>query len=139
MITLEKVLVLKSVALFGQTPDELLVEVAQALEEVHVSSGETIVNKGDAGTAMYIIVEGEVKVHDGDNTAAQLGPREVFGEFAALSTIVRTASVTALQDTLLLKLESDTLYDVMNLHIGLARGMIGALCHRIADIIAQAH
>ena len=80
----EKVNILKSVSIFFDTPPETLVEVAELLEQVDVKAGQAIFEKGDMGASMYIVVEGSVWIHDGDMTLNYLGPRDVFGEMAAL-------------------------------------------------------
>ena len=130
MITLERLFVLKSVDLFKKTDDEALVELASLATECENSAGETIIRKGDLGSCMYVIVSGKVTVHDGDRVLAELGERTVFGEMAALSPEVRMASVTALQDVFLLKIERDVIYEVMSLNSGLAQGIIEVLCQR---------
>lgn len=138
MITLEKVLVLKTVALFKYTPEEILLIVAEAMKEELVEAGQLIIKKGDFGDVMYIIAEGSVKVHDGELVFATLGKREVFGELAALSPEKRIASITAQEDSLLLSIDSELLYDLMDMHSGLAKGIIQMLCHRARLISANA-
>ncbi len=131
MITLEKLLLLKSVTLFKQTPDDLLLQVVtSAVKEVSVIADELIIQKGDTDTSMYVVVHGRVKVHNGDLTIAEIGEREIFGEWSALTSEKRVASVSALTDCLLLKISSNALYALMNFDNGLAKGIIQALCER---------
>lgn len=131
MIALEKLLLLKSVTLFRETPIDLLMQVVNSIvKEQMFSAGDQIVEKGDSGTNMFIIVKGRVKVHDEDTVIAELGEREIFGELSALSLQPRVASVSAVTDCLLLKIGSSGLYDLMNLDIGLTKGIIRALCDR---------
>ncbi len=138
MITLEKILILKSITFFKQTPDELLLQIVEsAIKEKTFSPGELILQKGDVGTAMYIIVNGRVKIHNDDIFINELGEREIFGELAALSFGTRVSSVSAITDCLLLKISSAALYDVMNLDIGLAKGIIKALCERTRSMSDQ--
>lgn len=138
MIALEKLLLLKSVTFFSETPDDLLMQiVVSATKEKTVTAGEAILQKGETGTAMYIIVNGQVKIHDDDRVIKELGPREIFGELAALSFSTRVASVTAITEGLLLKIDSKSLYEVMNLDIGIARGIIKGLCERTQSISNQ--
>lgn len=137
MIAFEKFLVLKSVQLFKDTPDDILTQVVSAVQEMRVPAGYTIVHKGEQGTAMYIIVEGKTKVHDGDTVFVEMNSRQVFGELAALSPEMRIASVTAIEDTFLFKLEHDALYDLMSLHVGLSKGIIEFLCGRVRQIASQ--
>lgn len=134
MITLEKVLVLKSVGLFANTPDEILVEIALTSQERVFSTGENIIHEDEYNSDMYIIVSGSVKVHDKNKMLAKLGENDVFGELAALSPEKRIASVTALSDTLLLKISSESIYELMELNTELSKGIIQFLCNRIRTI-----
>jgi CRP/FNR family cyclic AMP-dependent transcriptional regulator len=138
MIALEKLLLLKSVTLFKQTHDDLLLQIVEsAVKEKTVIAGELLFQKGDAGLDMYVIVNGRVKIHNGDLFIKEIGDREIFGELAALSFGTRVASVSAITDCLLLKISSPDLYEVMNLDIGLAKGIIKALCERTQSISMQ--
>ena len=105
----DKINILKSVSIFFDTPPETLAEVADMLEEVDVKAGATIFEKGDLGASMYIVVDGSVWIHDGDMTINYLDARDVFGEMAALDPEPRSASVTAVEDTQLFRLERDDL------------------------------
>lgn len=138
MIALEKLLLLKSVTLFKETPDDLLMQVASSIaEEQMVKAGELIIQKDDTGTTMYVIVNGRVRVHDGDIFITELGEHEIFGELSALSLQTRVSSVSAISDCLLLKINSSDLYDLMNFDTGLAKGIIQSLCHRARTMSLQ--
>ena len=141
LITIEKVLALKTVGIFAETPDGVLAEVATIVEEGPVVAGEMIFEKGDAGHCMYIVVAGEVRIHDGISTLNQLGPGDVFGEMALLDPAPRMASATAVTDGLLLRLAQQPLYELMEEHSEVARGLIRVLCRRLrarADSLAEA-
>ncbi|HSH79974.1 MAG TPA: cyclic nucleotide-binding domain-containing protein [Herpetosiphonaceae bacterium] len=140
--TIEKVLILKTVSLFAGTPNEVLVELTAVLEEVELSTGQTIFEKGDVGTSMYIIVDGRVRVHDGDWTLNDLGAGEFFGEMAVLNTVPRVASVTAIEPTHLFRLDQDSLYELMGDRPEIARGIIGVLSARLkarVEDVAELH
>lgn len=74
-------------------------------ETQRFAPGSFIVRQGERADTAYIIESGrcEVFVTQGDvqSSVGQLGPGDVFGETAALSTGVRTASVVALGDVVL--------------------------------------
>ena len=135
LLTVEKVIILKSVSIFSRTPEEVLVDVASVLKEVDIKKGETIFEKGDIGTSMYFIVHGKLKVHDGETIVAELGEREIVGELAVLDPQPRSASVTALEDTILLQLDQDALYELMTDRVEVARGIIRVLCHKLRNVI----
>ncbi len=129
--TIEKVIILKTVSIFAETPDEILAETASFLEEVEVKAGETIFEKGDMDKRMYLIVEGRVRIHDGERTLAHLGDRDVFGEMAVLDPQPRSASATAMADTRLFRLHQDLFYELMADRIEVARGIIRVLARRL--------
>jgi hypothetical protein len=129
--TIEKVIALKKVSIFAETPDETLAAVAVLLEEVSVSAGETIVEKGDLGDCLYIVVDGEFRVHDGDHTLNQLREGDVFGEMAIFDAEPRSAWVTAVADARLLRLDQEPVYELMEDRSEVARGVIQVLSRRL--------
>src|SRR5262249_35478940 len=90
--TIEKVLILKRVDVFQQTPDDVLADIAALLEEIEVAVGETIFHKGDLGDSLYIIIAGKLRVDDGGHVLNYLGESDVFGEMALLDAAPRLAS-----------------------------------------------
>jgi CRP-like cAMP-binding protein len=60
-----------------------------------------------------------------------LGSRELFGELAALDPEPRSASVTAIEDTLLFRLDERVLYEMMAENQALTRGLIRMLCRQL--------
>lgn len=133
MLTIEKVLILKSALLFEETADDVLADVASLLRVVDVGEGERVVVKGDVGDALYLVEHGALSVHDGEREFARLGPRDVFGELAVLDPESRSASVTALEPSRLLRLDGADLYELMSDRIEVARGIIRVLCRRLRE------
>ena len=129
--TIEKMLVLKSVDLFTQTPDDVLAQVAAEVEEVEMPRGALIINKGEIGDSLYVIDSGEVRVHDGDQTIATLGEREIFGELAVLDPEPRSASVTAQTDVRLYRLDREDLFELLPDHSEIVQGIFHVLCRRL--------
>lgn len=136
--TIEKVLFLRAAPIFSGIPDAVLAELATIVEERDYPAGEVIFSKGDAGKSMYIIARGKVRVHDGDVTFNTLGERAVFGEMAVLASEPRTATVTALDDTLVFRLDQAPFFEVMGdypeISQGVIRVLIGHLRDRMHDI-----
>jgi CRP-like cAMP-binding protein len=60
LLTIEKVLILKSVSIFSSVPEGQLVDLATIVESVEYEAGEIIMTQGDLGTSMYIVVDGRV-------------------------------------------------------------------------------
>ena len=128
---IEKVFVLKSTQLFSETPENIIAEIVPIVKEMVVSAGDIIFNKGDIGNSMYIIYEGSIKIHDGDKIFIVNGRRDFFGELALLDPEPRSASATATADTLLLKLDEEEWYELMEERPEVLRSILRILCRRI--------
>ncbi len=131
LTTIERVMTLKSADIFSTIPDAVLAHIASIGEDVDVAEKETFIRKGEMGDCMYIIRDGRVSVHDETTKFAELGPGQVVGEMAVLDPEPRSAFVTAVEDTSLLKIGKDAFDSVMVDHPGIARGVIHVLCNRL--------
>lgn len=128
--TVEKVIILKTVNIFSEIPEEYLVELATNAEEVEVNKGDVVFEKGDFGSSMYIVINGKVRVHDGDKEIAILGDRNVFGELGALDPNPRVATVTAIENTTLFCIHEIHLYELLNEYSVVTHAIIKVLCQR---------
>lgn len=133
MLLIEKVLILKSLSIFEETPEPLLVEVASILEEIEAGPGTTLFKKGEIGNCLYIIYKGEVRIHSNEHTLATLKENEFFGELSLLDTESRSASATTVNDTTLLKLDQEPFYELMSNRVEVVKGVLKILCKRLRE------
>ncbi len=134
MPTVEKVLFLKRVPLFAGVPARDLVQVAGIAEEVICEAEARIITEGEQGNAMFLIVEGEVTIHRGPQRIATLHPQDCFGEMSILDNEPRSASVTALTDCLLLKVDQDHFHDILFQNADVALAIIRTLTRRLRSM-----
>jgi CRP/FNR family transcriptional regulator, cyclic AMP receptor protein len=133
--TVEKVLFLKSIDLFSQIPGEDLAQVALIATEETREQGEEIFAEGEAGDALYLVLDGRVRVHRQEKVIAELGERECFGEMAILDAAPRSATVTALDDSRLLKISREDFQEIMSEKPEIAIGIIKVLSGRLRSAI----
>ena len=131
MLAIEKVITLKSVPMFARSSEDVLAEIAAILEEMEVEAGQVIFEKGQVGDSLYIVVEGRVRVFDGEHTITQLGENEIFGELALLDPEPRVASIAALAKTRLFRLDREAFSELMAGNIEIVRGVLSVLCERL--------
>ncbi|MHA6249580.1 Crp/Fnr family transcriptional regulator [Pontibacter sp. CAU 1760] len=131
MLLIEKVLILHSSDIFHNTPEQELVGLAGILEEVYLDADAPLFAKGDKGTCMYFIYKGRVRIHDGSHTLAVLEDNDIVGELAVLDAENRSASATALEETILLKLEQEPFYEIMMNNVEVLKGILNTLCRRL--------
>jgi CRP-like cAMP-binding protein len=86
---------LAGVPVFSGLPEAELAAIADAASEFEVGQGEEVATEGDFGHAMYAIESGTAEVRLDGKPPGKLGPGDVFGEIAAISSGRRTASVVA--------------------------------------------
>ena len=131
--TVEKVLFLKSIDLFRALPSEELAQIAEIAEEQPLAQGDQVFAEGEPGDALFLIVEGKVRVHQGDNELAQMGVRDVFGESSVLDSEPRSATVTALENAVLLRIGRDDFRDILAERPEIAMGVMKVLTRRLRE------
>lgn len=117
-MTEEIVRSLKRFDFFRNLPNEAIQDLVDHVEMVELKEDEVLFKKGDVGEAVYILQDGWVKIVNVDQDGSevvlnQVGPGAVFGEMALIDNEPRSAGVTALRDTQLLKLSRDEFLDVL--------------------------
>ena len=131
LLLVEKVLLLKSLALFRDTPENILADLAPLMKEIQYETGVEIFKEGETGDCMYIIGQGNIRIHKGNTTLAILKDKEVFGELSLLDADTRSASATAETDCVLYKIDQEPFYELLDERPEVARGFIKILCQRL--------
>lgn len=127
----ERVAALHRVRLFAGIPGRVLAAVAEGAVEKRLSTGEMLMEEGAVEAHLYAIVEGRVRVHRGDRTVVELGPGATVGELAVLVPAPRTASVTAIEPTHVLRVDQAVLDELLVDWPELAQGVIAELVSRL--------
>jgi len=133
--TLEKTILLKTVNLFQTIPTEDLSKVAQIAEEEQFNANIPLFAEGDFGDSLYIIVDGDIKIHKGDRHIALLGKGACLGEMALLDQEPRSADATSETDATLLKITQEDFYEIMSSNMEIMQGIVKLLTGRLRDAI----
>ena len=131
--TLEKTIILKSVDLFKTIPAENLSRISQITEEVQFEANTPIFAEGDYGDSLFIVVNGNVKIHKGDTELVTLGKGSCLGEMALLDDEPRSADATVTEDSILFQIEQEGFYEVMGSQSDIMEGIIKLLTGRLRD------
>ena len=129
--TLEKALILKSIDLFETIPSEELIRVAQIADEEQFETDSLLFEEGDFGDSMYIVANGKVRVHKGERTIVELEKGACVGEMALLDQEPRSADVTVIADTTLLKITQDGFYELMSSNMEIMQGIVKLITSRL--------
>lgn len=109
---------IRSIPLLSGLKRENLARIAGRLEETVLTAGETVVTQGERGDVLFVVHKGAVEVILEDeghevSIVAVLGPNECFGEMALFTGDKRSASVRALVDSVLFKLDRAAFDDLL--------------------------
>jgi CRP-like cAMP-binding protein len=127
---------LRSMDIFRPLPDDELARIASRLKERRFSPGETIFHRGDPGDAMFIIVEGRVKVilstdaQGQERVLAFLDQGDVVGEMALLTGNPRSSDVEAATDVTLLELRREEFEERIATHPLVLKQMLRLMADR---------
>ena len=98
---------LTAIPMFVPLAPSVVDALARRLERVTAPASEVVVAEGEESDRFYVIESGLVEVtHDGA-LLRQEGPGDFFGEIGLLRDVPRTATVTAVEDTVLLALSRE--------------------------------
>ena len=127
---------LRRIKMLADVDERLLASLLSYLEVVKVPPFGTVVNKGDHGDALFMVLEGEVRARvmiDGkETTLTTMGVGECFGELAIVDQGPRSADVIANQPTVLIKVSAGALKKLTTEAPALAAPFTFALARVIA-------
>lgn len=136
--TIERILFLRGVSLFGGLSGELLLHLAKSSHEEEFGEGSVIVAEDTLEDRnLYVIIEGEVAVSKGGKEIALLNEKRCFGEMALLDNKPRSASATAKTDCRCLAVGHDDLKELIAENSGIALGIIEVLSERLREMLAD--
>ncbi|WP_051947501.1 sigma 54-interacting transcriptional regulator [Muricauda sp. MAR_2010_75] len=130
---------LSEVPFFSEVEKSSLLELSKTSELERYIKNNRIIEKGDVGDAMYVILQGKVKVHDKDHSYGFLSKGDCFGEYALIDEEPRSVSVTALENTTVLKITTSHFSNLMESDKGFVKGIMSVLIkrHRELDVIQE--
>ena len=133
---------LRHVWLFSELTDDQLESISSFTFEKAFGPGELIVEEGQTGNGLYVIVSGNVEVLKGDLAAnpqvlAKRGAGDVFGEMALLGEWPRTASVRALDEVLCLGIDRWVFLSQLERNPQVTIRMLQILAQRLRDSDAR--
>jgi hypothetical protein len=115
---MKELIALKRVPLFSTLTLEQLSSIDRLMVTRHYAGGESIFRKGDVGSELYVVLEGEIRIHvdhDGHQvTLARHGPGNVVGEMSVFDEQPRSASAEATQPTSVRVLRRDRMQAIVH-------------------------
>lgn len=137
LTSIERVLILKRADLLREVAPRRLLDLAGVAREVEFSKDATIYREEDAADALYMLVEGRVRLSAADRAIAEVGPGEAFGTWALVDGSERGQRAECLEDGLALAVHRDDFYDVAEGDLGLLQEIVRALARRLRELASE--
>src|SRR5712692_4677559 len=138
---MKELIALKQVPLFSDLTLEQLASIDRLMVTRHYLKGELVFREGDVGSELYVVLEGEIRIHlDGagrDVTIARFGPNTVVGEMAVFDEQPRSASAEATTDTTVRVLRKDRLQVIVHEHPEVLLEFVKNLSQRLRQMDAR--
>lgn len=130
-----KLEVLHRMPLFRHLTYQELVRVLNITEVQNYEPEEVVVEEGDEGDALFIVLTGQVRVHAGDAVLTHLGPGQHVGEMALVDKAPRSAHVSADEASKLLVIRRREFFDIIRkdhaIAVKLLWSFLGVLTQRL--------
>jgi CRP-like cAMP-binding protein len=124
---------LERAPLFAGLDRAHLEHVLRVGQRVTFEPGQAIVERGNRGDAMFIVVAGAAEVDVGGRFH-RLEPGDFFGEMAVLAGRPREATVRAAEPVEALRIPADRLQAFLLDHPQIAVGMLKSLVERLREV-----
>jgi NTE family protein len=124
---------------FGELSGDQQAEIWSRAKIRHLLSGETLVLQNTPADAVFVVVSGrfEVRVEGQPVPLAEIGVGQPIGEIAFFAGGLRTATVVAVRDSVVLELNRASFDDVARRVPAVYDQLLAALARRLAETTAR--
>jgi hypothetical protein len=133
----ERVLILQEVDVFKDLPTDLLAALATLAQEEHFLAGDILFRQDDQPDAMYVVLEGEVDLHQNGQKVMTSGKGQHVGLWALFHDEPRPMTATVAGDSLLLRVDQDGFNDLLSGDVRLARSMMKVMARYLMGYVNE--
>lgn len=137
LTAVERVLILKGADLLREVGPRHLLRLAEVATEVELTANDILYKEEDMADALYMLVEGRVRLSSGERVLSEVGPGEAFGTWALVDGSERSQRAEVLEDGLALALHRDQFYDVAAGDLVLLQQVVRALAKRLRALVSE--
>lgn len=137
LTAVERVLILKGADLLKEAGPRHLLALARLAQEIEVGRDETIYGEDDPADALYLVVEGRVRLTTGDRVTSEVGPGEAFGTWALVDDARRGQRACSLEEGLVLAVRRVDFYELAAGDPTLLQDFIRVLAKRLRDLVSD--
>ena len=133
----ERVLALRNIDLLAQVGPRQILGLADLVREIELWQGQVIFSETDRADAIYVVVEGRVRITAEARTISEVGPGQAFGTWALIDDAERGQRAECVQDGLAVALDRDDFYDFASGDVTLMQALIRVLARRLRALVVE--
>ncbi len=127
---------IKKISMFKNTPEPVLVKIANNTRVLELNKGDVLIRQGEASESLFIIRTGWLKIvapGEGGKEVIlnQCGPSQIIGEMSLLDQLPRSNTVIALSPATVLEVRYETVMEIFHEHSVFALSFLRALSDRL--------
>jgi CRP/FNR family cyclic AMP-dependent transcriptional regulator len=127
---------LEEISIFAEMEPAALALLEQCMVRRVFSKNTIILSEGDSSDALYVIVEGKVKVYLNDDSGKEAiinyqGEGEYFGELSLIDDAKRSASIMAVEKSTMAVMSKQSFHRVLKENPDIAIHLLKDLAHRV--------
>ncbi len=107
---------LRSIPIFSPLPAPSIEGIARELVALSVPTGTAVIREGDRGDSYYAVADGQLAISRAGQLLHMASRGDGFGEIALIRDVPRTATVTAVTDSLLYSLRKELFVETVTGH-----------------------
>ncbi|MFP2996442.1 sigma 54-interacting transcriptional regulator [Spongiivirga sp. MCCC 1A20706] len=125
---------LTQVPFFSEVEKRSLEYLAKDTQQQIFKKDQVVFEKNDIGDALYVIYQGSVKIHGEEHQYDILNKGDCFGEYALIDNKERSASVTAIKETVVFKIGRHHFLNLLTNDSGFTQGILSVLIRRHREL-----
>lgn len=128
---------LQNVDVFSEVSTEQLSHLAVIAEEVSFPAGEVIFKEADPSDAMYLVLDGAVRLHRGELEVTVAREHDVFGTWALFDDDPRVVTATTVEPATVLRIEKEDFIDLLADHVQITQGVLKGMVQRLRSLLGR--
>ena len=136
--TIEKVIFLQEVDVFESLKTEDLAQLASIAEVLEFPAESEIFSEGGTGDSMYLVMEGQVRLHQQGKVVMVAKEKDAFGTWSLFDDELRVVTATTLEQSRLLRVDKEDFTDLLADNVRITQGVMKALVQRVRRLMGLA-
>ncbi len=135
LTVIEKVIFLQNVDVFSDIPSEQLAYLAAIAQEVTHIKDEVIYKIQEPSDALYLVLDGSVRLHLGEKEITVAAEKDAFGTWALFDDQPRVVTATAIEDCRLIRIDREDFMDLLADHVQITQGILKYMVSRLRGLM----